>query len=226
MTEHQPPTPTNFPPPPPPPPSTIPPPPAAQPIGVQPYAAEASLMDAALPAAASVPVWGAMAITTIATVVITVAVWLASKDALMVTPADGHHLWVPIATFAAAGLLWGLTQPGAQRAIRAVVGLAVGAGVGAIGEFSLGTTERHLDAFQDKVLSGASLGRAVLWALFGTAAWAAIVAAGTSTASRIRASIGEAVGGAGIGAMMGLLAGTPLGSSDLIATDAWDRCSI
>ena len=167
------------------------------------------------------PRWTATAITIVGSAGVSMAVWVASKDALRATAPDEHHLAVPIVTFAVAGLLWGLTQPGAQRAIRASVATLVGAIAGGIGGFVLGTSERHVEAFQDGVLSGASIGRAVLWALVGGGIWAALVAAGTATAARTRAVTGAAIGGAAIGAAMGLLAGTPLGREDLFATDAW-----
>lgn len=154
-------------------------------------------------------------------VVIGLVVWRVSKDALARTPIDGHHLWVPVATFGAAGLGWGLAQIGPRRFTRAALGAVGGGTAGAAGGMLLGTTKTHLDAAQDEVLSGGSLGRALLWALIGAAAWAVTLGAASPPSRMWRVAGGGAVGGAAIGAAMGLLAGTPLGSDSPILTDAW-----
>lgn len=149
------------------------------------------------------------------------AVWAVSKQSLQDTPGDGHHIWVPLATFAAAGLTWGAVHRGAHRGLRAVLGAVVGAVSGATGEFLIGSADMRRGAYRDEILSSGTIGRAFVWALIGAAAWGATVAVATPRPLMARAAAGAALGGAAIGAAMGVLAGTLLGSQSNVLADAW-----
>lgn len=147
--------------------------------------------------------------------------WFLSKDTLAQRGLDGRHFLVQLTLFTVAGAGWALAQPGERRLLRAGLGLIAGVAVGVGGTFVLGTTEQHQEAAADAVLAGDSLGRAVLWAAVGAAAWAIIVAAGTRRDRIAHAATGAALGGAATGAAMGLLAGTNVFGANVFATDIW-----
>ena len=148
-------------------------------------------------------------------------VMLASKDALAERTGDDKHFLVQVALFGVGGLGWALIQPGADRALRAGLGAAAGAGIGTVGTLLLGSTDLHGEALSDAVLSGGSLGRAALWALVGAAGWAVTIVAGTVRDRMPQAATGAALGGGASGATMGLLAGTYQFGDSVIPTDVW-----
>ncbi|MEJ7562918.1 MAG: hypothetical protein WKF45_10400 [Ilumatobacteraceae bacterium] len=133
------------------------------------------------------------------------AVLVASEQALVDRGADERHFYVQVAVFVVAGLGWALAHPGPLRALRAGLGAVAGAIAGVAGTFALGSTDQHVEALGDEVFSGASAGRALLWAAVTAAAWGVTVVAGTPRAD---GAPGHRRRQSATGAAMGLLAGT------------------
>jgi len=149
------------------------------------------------------------------------AVLVASKQALLDRDVDERHFFIQVAVFVVAGLGWALAHPGPQRALRAGLGAVAGAIAGVAGTFALGSTDQHIEAYGDEVVSGSSAGRALLWAAVTAAAWAVTIMAGTPREQMARTATGAAFGGAATGAAMGVLAGTTQFGSDNFTTDLW-----
>ncbi|MDQ3312830.1 MAG: hypothetical protein M3517_12070, partial [Actinomycetota bacterium] len=149
------------------------------------------------------------------------AVLVASKQALLDRDVDERHFFIQVAVFVVAGLGWALAHPGPQRALRAGLGAVAGAIAGVAGTFALGSTDQHIEAYRDEVVSGSTAGRALLWAAVTAAAWAVTIMAGTPREQMARTATGAAFGGAATGAAMGVLAGTTQFGSDNSATDLW-----
>ncbi len=217
MTDLPPPS-VGAPPPPPPPPPVWPsyasgPLPAAPPLGEPLYGAPVPCEPK--------PNVGWAALAAVAAVAVAFATWWGSNGSILRTADDGHFVWVQVSLVGTAGLGWGLLQPGANRLLRAVMGAAVGMAAGAGGAFLLGTAKLHGNAAADEVLSGASLARALGWAAFGAVAWGATLAVATPPQRAVKVGLGAALGGAAVGAGMGVLAGTYVFGENVIPTDVW-----
>jgi len=148
-------------------------------------------------------------------------VWFLSKDALTERGVNDRHFLVQLTLFAVAGVGWALVQAGADRPLRAGLGLVAGAAVGIGGTFVLGTTEQHQDAAADAVFSGASFGRAALWTAIGAAAWAITIAAGTRRDRIAPAATGAALGGAATGRRWACWPARTCLAASVFATDIW-----
>lgn len=169
------------------------------------------------------PPWWVIAAVVGGAVVACYVVWLLTNTWLRNAYPDGRGYWVPAVALAVSGGLWGLLMGGPDALKRAGFGTAAGAVAGVVGSLVFGSTETHLNAFDNAIVSGASLLRALGWGAFTAAAWAATLGAGTVRSRMSQVGAGAAVGGFATGATMGLLAGTNVfGSGTRVwPTDLW-----